>query len=67
MIHRDLLFQAYQINFNYYIDLMIKDESIKKPAKSIAFETFEYLKRISKSIDDLIEQNSILLHNKMMN
>lgn len=67
MFYRDATLQAYQIIWNHYIDLVIKEESIKKPAKSIAFETFEYLKRISKSIDDLIEQNSILLHNKMMN
>lgn len=64
MFYRDAALQAYQITWNHYIDLVIKEESIKKPAKSIAFETFEYLKRISKSIDDLIEQNSIFLHKK---
>jgi len=62
MIHRDLLFQAYQMNYNYYVDLMIKEESIKKPVKSIMAETVEYLKKIAKSGDDLIEQSSFFLH-----
>lgn len=62
MIHRDLLVQAYQMNCNYYIDLLIKDEAIKTPAKLIVTETCEYLKKAAKGFDDVLEQYSIFLH-----
>lgn len=62
MIHRDLLFQAYQMNCNYYIDLLIKEDSIKIPTKSIISETVEYLKNTAKHIDAIIEKSSIFLH-----
>lgn len=64
MTYRDVILQAYQMNCNYYIDLVIKEDNIKTPVKSIVFETFEYLKKTAKSFDDIIEQSSIFLHKR---
>lgn len=49
-------------NCMHYIDLVVKEESIKTPLKKIIGETSEYVKNTAKNLDNILEQYSISLH-----
>lgn len=64
MFYRDVSLAMWEINCSHYIDLLVKEESIKVPLKAIVKDSFEYTKKTSKSIDNILENCSIFWHKK---
>ena len=64
MFYRDVALSLWYANCAHYLDLMLKDESIKTPMKKIITDTSDYVKSTSKNLDNVLEQYSIFLHKK---
>jgi hypothetical protein len=64
ILYRDAALLVWSTNVLYYVDLMVKEESIKTPIKKIVNETIEYFKSTSKHLDNILEEYSLFLHKK---
>ena len=67
MFYRDVALSFWYANCAHYLDLMVKDESIKTPMKKIITDTSDYVKSTSKNLDNVLEQYSIFLHKNIYN
>ena len=64
MFYRDVALSFWYANCAHYLDVMVKDETIKTPMKKIINETSEYVKTTCKNLDNILEEYLISVHKK---
>lgn len=63
MFYRDASLAMWHANCQYYVDLVIKDQSTNTTIKTILSDTFTYVKNTSQNFDTLLEQYAIAANN----
>lgn len=63
MFYRDAILAVWETTWSHYLNILIHEETIKEPLKSIISQSFEYAKKTLNNTDSVMEQCSIFLQN----